>query len=204
MICTYQKIILNNLAREFFVRTLEYGHELDKQLLEKINSFKGDIYTYLPKKPSFSDSYQFEGGGVATSINSVECIVREISEYLEKKPGNICIIEDALCTPGDKFSDESREALLSFNDEVYFCIDNNIKNENIKNILLEAEQPNFFVCVLSSKPSRDFPDSVNKLLSRVEIINIVERSEKMVLGAYDSEGYLIWEKFPRNPGRVGH
>ncbi|RJQ24435.1 hypothetical protein C4565_09735 [Candidatus Parcubacteria bacterium] len=196
MICKYQKFILNDSAREYFIRTLEYGHELDKQLLKKINSFKGNIYTYLPRKPSFSDSYQFEGGGVAKSSSSVECIICEISEYIDNKSGNICVFEDALCTPEDQFSDESIEALLSFNDEVYFCIDKNTRNENIKNILLEAEQPNFFVCVLSSKPSSDFPVLGNKLLSSVEIINIAERTEKVILGAYDGEGYLIWEKFP--------
>ena len=197
MICEYKKFVLDEVAREYFIKTLDYGHELDRQLLKNVNFFNGYIYTYLPQEPSFFDSYQFEGGGVAKSSKSLDCIISEIFEFIIQKDEKICIIEDALCTLDDSFSSESKEVLLNYNSEVYFCVDKNIGIKSLRSILVEAEQPNFFVCVLSSKPSNDFNTSNNRSLSLGEIKSITENSEKIILGAYDGEGYLIWDKGKR-------
>jgi hypothetical protein len=195
MSCEYTEYIFDKRANEYFVSALSYGHELDQQLLKKLDIDRGEIAAYLPRDYENRNIYQFSGGGIAKRDHSIECIISTIQDHLIAKGNNVCLIEDALSLPLDDFEKQQGVAVLSFQNEVYFYLENKYTHKNIiEYALTEAEQPNFFVCILTSKPSDDFMSIQDVSISNDKIEGLAIRTEKIILGAYDGEGYLIWHK----------
>ena len=195
MSCKYEEYLFDKRANKYFVNVLKYGHELDRQLLKHIDIYRGEITAYLPKDNEKLNIYQFGGGGIAKRNSSIECIIGTIEKFLKGGGNNVCLFEDALSTPDDQFEKRNGVAILAFQDEVYFYIESvGVNKERIEYALTEAEQPNYFICALSSKPTEDFLNINNSSISIDKIEKFARRTEKIILGAYDGEGYLVWHK----------
>jgi len=67
-------------------------------------------------------------------------------------------------------------------------------NEKIKNTISWAESAIPLIGVLTSLPSEDHRFFTNSKLTSEIVEIIVERTEELVVGAYDGEGYLIWHR----------
>lgn len=192
MNCKYYEYMLDDRANTFFANALEYGHTLDKLLIANVNIHNGRVSAFLPKVCPQEAIYRFGGGGIASRAESIECISYAIEYFLKISEDNICLLEDALAHPDDQFGVEQDVAILSLSKEVYFFIPNGADKEKIRYAIIEAEQPNFFVGILSSMPSKDFLPFDAKSITSSQIKSLVTKVEKIIMGAYDGEGYLIW------------
>jgi hypothetical protein len=195
MICNYRETIFTEKAASFLMEYLNYGHELDRQLLRLLDIKSGGVAAYLPENTNQDYLYRFEYGGVASREESIACAVTVIAQFLDDATRGICILEDASFRPSDPVMARRDTPWVALNDEVYYyIIGKYVDPLKIRRAIVEAESLHFFVCVLSSLPeSMDFPVS-DKTITAVDVEILAGRAEKFIVGAYDGEGYLIWHK----------
>lgn len=192
----YEKRICTEKVLKFFSEQINYGHELDIQIDRVFKLKRGKVFTYIPTDTTddnINDS--LSGGGLLSREKSIYCLASEISEYLSIVENSICILEDSTCTPEDSFSVEIIDYIYTYDNEIYGLIsEKNSKIDQVIKSIKEIEQPNYFLAVLvkSSEICKEIL-SRNKLY-KDDFISIAEAAEKVILGAYDGEGYLIWER----------
>jgi hypothetical protein len=196
----YEEVIIpDDVAVPFLEEYLVYGHELDRQVLGQINIKHGVVSSYMPRGllPNREDILY---GGVADRDESIYCAALVIAEFIAKGERPVCILENSLSHPDAPYMARYRTPRLSLNEEVYYYLTKNeLSLEKIRNALIEAEMPNFFVSVLADVP-HDFPFPRPEGIITPEDIEIIVRgTKKFIVGAYDGEGYLIWTK--KEPAR---
>lgn len=69
--------------------------------------------------------------------------------------------------------------------------------EKIAKTMREANSDWRFVCLMSSLPGKERLARRGRSLTADDVRALAERAEKIVVGAYDGEGYLVWSKNPR-------
>lgn len=186
--------------------------------LSTLNLKKGRVITFLPIEVSEEVAKQFELGGklpvpppkahisftsedgskwrMAPKPNINLCLVEIIQKFLTKGQEHICIFEDALAKPSDPYMVSSTVPWLAFNDEVYYFLSwRDTDSRKIEQVIKEASNvyPPTIGAMISVPDSREFTFEERKItIDQLKIL--AERTEKIIIGAYDGEGYLIWSK----------
>ena len=187
----YEEVIIpDDIAIPFLEDYLVYGHELDKGVLRRIDIKNGTVSSFLPSG-FIPNVRNMREGGVSSRETSISRVILMIAEFLEKGQRPVCILEDALFGPEDGHMEGT--CMVSLNEEVYYYVTKNESSlKTIKDTLTEAEQPNYFVGVLAEVPP-DLPFPRPEGIITPEDIEIIVRgTKKLIVGAYDGEGYLIW------------
>lgn len=192
----YKKQVCTAQALKFFLENIKYGHELDLQVDQSAVFQRGEIITYIPDSAKKNiDINLLEGGGIASRDKSINCIAAYIFEYLEKSENGICIFEDSTCTPDDNFPGDLLKYVYFYNEEVYCVLTNeNLDLKLIIKAIREFEQPNYFLVVLAQIPTINKSFLLDRSLKKDDFKNITKAAEKIIISAYDGEGYLVWEK----------
>ena len=195
MPCAYREYFLDSRANAFFAEEVNYQLEMDQTLYKHIDFSSGSVSTFLPGTAlEEQDIYNFKGGAISDYTISRKCLAEVIQRHLSSAINTVCLLEDSTCEPGEHFDNDEHVVFLERKPEVYFLI----KNEpppiyKIESIINEAEQPNFFVGILSTaSEKRAMP--TEKIISSELLHHIARRVEKVILGVYDGEGYLIWNR----------
>lgn len=193
---------------------LRYGTALGESILANIDIDTGVVSTYFPSDVDPDALLRFSSGGVlgreagsvGVSAAGERYIVEKIStmdqwlvdyvhESLKSEQSRLCIFEDFM---GD-FEYVSRQQVGSqvvhTGDETYHLI----TAENADKLTIEATIYAVrvawrFLCVLATGADAVAEGSLinSKELSRNQIDNISRNAQKIIVGAYDGEGYLIW------------
>ncbi len=213
----------NNMIRDLRKYTLDFkitydyissilkdGNTLSSTLLKKIDFNRGSFFTLLPKEAKISRIYQFSYGGIIPPkdvgykpqyvknlqkkftplyVQTLrEELVHFINSFLSKNKNFVCIFEDVIKTSSDK--DLLDEYKIFYENEVYYLIDYFHKtNELISKILHECEEVWHFVSIVTEAKS-----IVDKKLTVNIIKQMIQNIKLIIIGAYDGEGYLFWEK----------
>ncbi|HEX9930047.1 MAG TPA: hypothetical protein VGB02_16055 [Pyrinomonadaceae bacterium] len=210
----YKKIEFGVEAVNYIRECLSNGGTLSKFLLQNQNLNYGSVATYLPstisnefakdfetggKLPPFMDSPQFLDASdkklaLVPKPNIDHLLVKEITDHLKERKENICLFEDAWANPKDHFLITSDVEFSTYNDEVFYIL--NGENVSSKEILktIRYARSWLFLGFLTSKSKTIVSDESIKFLTIDELELLAEKTTKVIVGAYDGEGFLIWNK----------
>jgi hypothetical protein len=120
-------------------------------------------------------------------------LVSRIATHLKSHHLAICMFENALAHANDPWLYQSKVHTLICGQDVYHFLTNEDDPNLIQLTVKKArsiEPPLVGVLSESSSPP-SFPDGRIKLS---DLRRIAERTEQLLVGAYDGEGFLVWHK----------
>lgn len=187
---------------------LNGGNKLSHELLLTVNFEKGQFFTLLPPDADLEHLYDFFGGtilvqnptieyinesGKKVSYTKVPTLKNEISKYIFDKiktSANNCIFEDVVQVISDPHIDFFHKYGLKYKNELYYRITNDIASEEL---ILEAikEVSSFWHTLFILTENNFVP--VKKELTLENIKLFCDEITLLVVGAYDGEGYVLWE-----------
>ncbi len=198
----YREHHLEPAANEYILECLEYGHSLSRHLRRRRQDLKeGRVITRLPLGANTGELDKFEWGGKyplaaeAKRLPSTrDDLVSLVGDFLRRKEGGVCVFENYLARRTDPVLSRARSRVLFYGDEVYHVLaEEDAKPELIKATIAEAETLPIFIGALSILPQDSRIYSAQRELAGEELRSLADRAEKFIVGAYDGEGYLIWE-----------
>lgn len=181
---------------------------MSRYLLQNCNFENGKVITFLPHDVSNEDARHFKLGGkikpptepdkISLSIpNTNNYLIDILEAFLREGGGRLCIFEDVTSIPSDPGISLKDSRIFIYQNELYYILfskDAGAK-ERIDDTIWDSDSHWHFVCVMTSAPEESgfFKNDKNIIANDLKIL--AERAEKIAIGAYDGEGYLIWNKY---------
>jgi hypothetical protein len=211
------EISLGPEAIGYIRECLSYGKTLARYLLEKLDLESGSVTTFLPPDVSEEARTQFKWGGKfkrdpATFVyhtapdgsrtrmepvpNTNPWLVSIVEAFLRGAEGRVCIFEDALVRPSDPCFSSLKGRLLIFGDEVYYFLSSEDREgKRIAETVREAANvwPGLIGALTSVAGEAALSDEAREITA-AQLRVLAESVEKIVVGAYDGESYLIWSR----------
>ncbi len=208
--CT--EVTLGAEGRKYVKECLEAGNTLSRFLLNAVDLTRGDTRTFLPGDTPRSEIFEFRRGGklpvppksewwdlnsaVAVPVRGTDsCLVAEIEAFLRRNEQRLCIFENALAKPTDYALSRMKSKLAIFDDEVYHLLTSaDADSSRILETIREAfSLPTFIGVLTSMSENADRKFVENGQLTSCTLNDIANFADKILTGAYDGEGYVIWD-----------
>lgn len=202
-------IKLDGKAVEYVEEQLLLGNTLARYILKEQDLKNGNVITFLPSGTNQNELMNFKEGilkepserillknssVMVPKPNMDNELTQIIEDYLKNKKNSICIFEDALLRPKDPVVSKIDTDILIINEEIYhFVSGNNINREKIKKTVRRASSW-LFIAILVSCLHEISVLHKNGPIKQSDLLILAKRVDKIIIGAYDGEGYLIWEK----------
>lgn len=196
-------------AWKFTYDSLYEVNQLSSELLNVIDFKSGYFFTLLPQDANIGRLYEFKTGlilpqfpeesytnGRKGTFTRIPNLYEEIADAIlnEIKSKNLCcIFDDVTRYPDDKNIFELfRDHGFSYGKEVYYFLDKNTASQKlIMDCLRKSKSFWHSLCILTKNLSLS---QNNKDLSLELIKKICLNTHKLLVEAYDGEGYIFWEK----------
>ena len=198
---------------------LANGKTLARYLLQRPDLESGTVTTFLPSDVGKEAATQFKWGGKlrrdpATFVyhtepdgsrtrwepvpNTDPWLISILQEFLGAGGDRVAIFENEVALPGDPWLSLPRWDILQtviFGNEVYHVLSNRDAEdeERILTTIKGADSWLFIGAMTSLSEPPDLPLEGGTVDDEV-LKTFAQRAEKIVVGAYDGESYLIWSK----------
>lgn len=183
----------NKLAAIAYIRAcLEQGNTLAKHLLD-LPLDQGQVIAPLPNAVSETAYSQFTVGGVTTRNVTEPVLANFIATYLQGMAGRYAVFEDALARPGDSILASSQAPFVTFDSEVYYLLSNQQIDPNQIIATIRRATSHLFIGVLTSLNAETELRPRQSITANL-LATIAQHTEHILIGAYDSEGVLIWSR----------
>jgi hypothetical protein len=207
----------NKKAKQYFLDILRVGNALSKIVLEHLIFEEGVFYTLLTEDADLDQLYKFDSGGILPGLPEEEVFLEGFKkpfigerinsidpelagfmyQLLNKDKERSIIFEDATQSIDDPNIDFFRLHGLSHNKEIYYLINQEVNSfENISKAIDESFDFWHFMCLITKAP---FDDIEDKKFTLKKMKEVCENIEFLIIGAYDGEGYIFWERAEKNP-----
>jgi len=198
------KYALGQEGTAYIERNLTHGMTLSRIAERRVRTSSGDAWSYLPPGMSRSTALSFRdpilpSGRNAGGYDLIEpvvapskpLVVEFVLQYLNGGGRRLFLVEDAVARPSDPAITSSRVPCFFVGDEVYEFISR--PSATTAGISRAVDQAHSFpfVGVLTCT---DFRPTRGSCLSAADLRAMAERMAAVVVGAYDGEGYVIWER----------
>jgi len=202
-------------AEQYIRDRLADGNALSKALLKLLPIERGQIITCLPPGVVPQSLQDFSTGGKLPTPHTSEWkaaesrgesllmipvpstsawITSKIREYLREESDHLCVLEDALARPTDPALRKRATRHTVHGDEVYhILLSQDAQYERVEATLRAATSTLPLIGILSTSEETRSGDSLGTL-STVLLEALASRAQKILVGAYDGEGYLVWER----------
>ncbi|TEB15729.1 hypothetical protein Psfp_01960 [Pelotomaculum sp. FP] len=200
----YKEVTLGSEAVVYIKDILKYGNTISKYLLQSYDFEKGKVVTYLPYDINNEDARHFKVGGKIKSPAEYEnsfpipiaYLMNSIKLFLKGGESRLCIFEDVTSKPKDPRISSKDDRIYIYGDEIYYALfgEDAENNEKIHDTIWDSDSHWHFVCIMTSLSKKSFYLRNNKNLNANELKMLVEGTERVAIGAYDGEGYLIWTR----------
>ena len=207
MIKKLNKISLDfNLAWMFVKDNLEGGNELSKALLEEIDVKNGHFFTLMPDDANLQRLYEFKTGGIlpqnpelvgknGSTYSFIPNLVEELAHLIQYKiqnnPKLWAFFEDVSWGPSFEHFGVLLSHVRIYGNQVYYAL--GMGDLEIPKIVEAIANTNAFwhsVAVLTETDVGRF----DRELTLEQFAEIARQTELLIIGAYDAEGYVFWEK----------
>ncbi|MDR3624644.1 MAG: hypothetical protein P4L16_05850 [Chlamydiales bacterium] len=198
-------------AFKYVIYNLEGGQSLSVELIAAINFREGCFFTLLPDDYNHPILYQFECGGILPQNPTIEyevcgekcsysiipTIQNELSLYILdrlKLSDNVsCIFDDVLRSTNspDLKMPPLNHLIFTHDNEVYFIIQDNF---NADLIALCIEKSNHIWHSLAVLTTANLQNIVGRKLQPEHVKSICLNAQLIIVGSYDGEGYIFWER----------
>lgn len=176
-------------AKQYLEENLQGTNKLSNSVISLLNLESGCFFTFLAEKSAIKDVNEFTVGG-KTSL-----IIDDISEYIFKllKDGkNVsCIFDDFNADKNDLDDDLLCNSHgIYCDEEIYYLVDISSSLDLIKQALRRSNVIWHSLCVIGESNL----DRNMKSINLDDIHEICLKARVVMVGAYDAESYVIWEK----------
>lgn len=192
-----QVLDLDTQALLFVESNLRKGLTLSRRILEYQNVSGGSVAACLPPdidlsaiKKRLSDEFRY--GFLTEQGGALSCLVEFVRSYLSAESGRIAIFENANASTDDPRLDEDGK-VLALENEVYYMLSSKDDDESIRNSITSANSLWIHIGILASVSNIDDWKS-KSILDPHDAVDLAKRTEHVIVGAFDDEGYLIWSK----------
>ena len=187
---------LGDEARAYLLDVLANGRTLASHVASAIRVRTGRVYTYAPAHVPDSDLRQFEIGGKTTMGNTMPWYVDLVRTYLRQGGKRLCVLEDICSSQGDPWLSTSAASaighLRTYQDEVYRVLaPEDAHPEVVEACIVAAASASYASGFMTVAPS-DW-DPTGTTLGDSQLQALAHGVRKVAVGAYDLEGWLIWE-----------
>ena len=200
MTVPYIEFRLGIEAIDYIRTSLADGKTLSRLILNVHNLDEGEVTTYLPKDVNSTTMLQFRvGGKVAVHPGPPKMVsetniwlASEIRSFLNRDNHRIVVFENALAKPDDPWLRTRNAQAFFYEDDVYhFLTRKDAETDKVEKAIRDATSHLFIGAMSSMTPQTPFPEQ-SRRATRDQIKTIAGRTERIVVGAYDYEGYIIW------------
>lgn len=208
----YQEYKLDSRAQEYlrkYLRELGATTTIAQLLLARLDLNAGTMTTYAPREidlerlHAFID-YGFMGqplkqAGISLTKMKIAPVydfwlIPMIRDFLAKREDHFCIFSEISARAGDRLVDRTLTNLAIYKQELYHFIDStNVSKESIDQVFSWIDNL-FIVGVLTSLPVGHHSLQHKETISLPILEQIVDRTEKIIVSAYDGEGNLVWHR----------
>jgi hypothetical protein len=212
----YREITLGSDSIDYIRKHLSYGLTISKYILNLLNLDEGQVVTGLPEDTAIEKLYDFEHGGILASELKTMPIYRvqdkngkyftmqrvprafpfvldTVNRFLKGGVSRLLILEDANAKSTDPVIQKYGSPIWTFQSEVYHLVFGIPSNEEIKSTINKSDSLWTLVGFMTSLPKEEhFP--LKKEISLETIEMLAENTQKILVGAYDGEGFLIWQR----------
>ena len=178
-----------------YVRSrLATGNAFSGFLLQQTQRETAEVSALLPEPYKAERLTFFDLGGIASLTNARICAAALIAHELET-PTRVCLLEDALGNRADPGVRRRVSDHCFYGKEVYHYLSSaNSSKPQVLRALQEAETLPVFVGAICSLPSGMERPSPNCDLTEMMLKTFAYHAYKLIVGAYDGEGYVVWTK----------
>ncbi len=189
-----QKLRHYNLEFESAYKYLESclsGVNVLSECLLDLDFSLGSFFTLLPEDVNTTKLVEFELGGMTKNLRD------EVGAYIQKTvQSNIswsCIFDDF----NADFKELGGNSLywqcgLHLSGQIYYVINNrNLARDLVTKCLQYSNTIWHSLCVLTSA---DFNNVIGQKLTLEKLNEVCLNAKMIIVGAYDGEGYVFWEK----------
>jgi hypothetical protein len=201
-----------NKTLEYFLEYLEERHKLSDTLLKYHDFTQGSFYTLLTKDANIAKLYQFNIGGILPHNHTHEIYIEslgksfqgeivnnldiELSQFiystLRTNKNLAFLMEELILSLMDKHIDLYNVIGKHFENELFYLISqNNLTKSLVTQSIKECSYAWHFVSVLFEQKKMNF---TKKEIKHEDFLQICSKVSFVIVGAYDGEGYVFWEK----------
>jgi hypothetical protein len=203
----------HSAAVQYMESILARGHTLAKFLLQYVKAQEGTVLILSPDVLG-SSVLQFDSGhfpqetvpgtvgGLPGSISavadSVDDFVRLIYEQLEI-PNSVCVMENFIASQGDPWLQRAKSCVVAHGSEVFHVVFNEDHRESkIEDAICDARRIPIFIGAVG-RLTTEMAHSIQnqKTITTSGLQSIAQTAWLVFVGAYDGEGFVIWERNPR-------
>lgn len=191
-----KKIKLGEDAILYMKDQLTLGGILSSRI-QNIDFNVGSVYTYFPKNivplknMDYSESIEFLHRKNITEESEI-LLGKEIFEFLKNNKTSIAIFE-TFWNRDDPIVIKRQLPFFTIQGRKYDFLVGDSKTQPIKDYLTDASGYPMIITVIK-KPQKDFLIENKGEIDEHTINLIVENIEELIIGAFDGEGYVIWQK----------
>lgn len=178
-------------AYTYFQYSLADTNALSSSLINLVNFKRGNFFTILPEEVDLREIGKFKCGGIAKGVrDQVSSFV--IGQLLINSKLS-CIFDDVTSTHRLGYNDPLFLSYgLTHEKEIYYLVTQKTASTQLINQCFYASNAIWHsLCVLSEI---NFTNNIEKKLSSKDIEYICLKAHLIIVGAYDGEGYIFWEK----------
>jgi hypothetical protein len=215
-----KQYVLNTRAIAYIRYALGEGFSLAHLLLDRQDLEQGYVVTFLPENLSEEQLYDFRAGGkllvppdavlrtfdslgrairIEPILSTLSHLVLLIHDYLRKECHGIAVFQDGMAEATDKWVTQNRNyRIMIAEGRIYhFLTTEDAEPAKIERVVRRAETIyppliGVMAVVEAELLERWREDRVE--LRREELSILAAQADRIVIGAYDGEGYLLWVK----------
>jgi hypothetical protein len=195
-----------DVAHNYVSEQLHDGNTLAKIILQKLPLDKGRYFALLDPSADKNKIHSFRAGGILPQ-NSLEPVafggkfyagrkaahsIPQLVEYLKTvtRSRRCCYFEDLLHRRQDPISTKFKTSTLYYQEEPYLFLQNtHFSSDLAEQIIQYVNAQWYYMNVVSEEePGLDSEITFEKLQK------IASKTISIVIGAYDMEGFVVWEK----------
>lgn len=203
----------HDITREFFEETLSEGHVMAHELLTSLNFKEGSFFAITSTSADVSKLTEFRYGGILP-LNPVEKIIvlgkarlgRKkatseeelalfLNQTLKQDKQLCCIFEEVAFEKGDPCLSKCKSEIVYFNNEVYYFLKSVACSvEKLLSLIRAADAQWYYMNIIT----QTIAPQKNQQWSQANIMTAAKNTTHLIIGAYDMEGYVCWEKSSHN------
>lgn len=201
---TLYKVSLDERAIAYALERLGHGNTLSDLLLRQIQTCEGRFVAALSRQVDerqiydFSEGYQPRNVDERTRLEPIlsgeSLLTQYVNEFLCDS-GRLCLFEDVSSKPNDPWVIDGSAPIWRYNDEVICPVFFKDRDDEglLERVISQAWSWVLTGALIVADPSSQIV-TVPSALSYDELARFAENTNEVVIGAYDYEGFILWQR----------